>query len=329
MPLPVGRNIEIRNSVRKGLGREPVIEFVDEAALRTVSPSKLRLLIDQGAVSAGKAENIIVEREALERPKIAKPTRAGDYVTGLSAALTMRLRFDSAGVVQYANSQLLSGPFIVSDMYLTSYSGSGGTVTANDLGGVSIGYGSLAARNAADFSVLTMLVNRRYRSDDSFGAAYDFIVPLGGEPHTFSLHPDTYIDASQVVFTVQNKLIVGSTSGYEVELVIVVREVGAVERVEMRPRVSTPRERVERPASVSNRTTEARISGAPVKTVQKSKNNEYMVFLTDREFVVPADQLKTIYKHFVPLAVVPVDEADDARVRIQSARLRRGIIRSF
>ena len=329
MPLPVNKNIAIRNAVRKGLGREPIIRFIDDEYLARAPVGQLQRLIESGTISSGRAEEILASSAAFqpERVVIAKPTRAGDFVTGLSQTFHFEDRV--SGDLAFFTSPSKPGPHILSDISVQYFPEADTEVSYDTpLFNLMVSDTDQGAGSSSAGLPLESIFQRNLEPGGSWPGQNGIAFSTGSRPLVWSSHIDKFINKPVVYYVFQSRTLSINTSS-RVIVTCTIREVGAVERAALRPQAMTAESVVTRKVSTSTKVAASRTSGAPVREVVKSPSGNYMVFLSDREFEVPASRLSSIFSHYNPLAVVPSEEADDARGRVQHARLRRGIIGAY
>lgn len=309
MPLPTSRNIQIRNAVRTGLWKEPVIQFIEEEDITEVSPGRLRALIGRGVVSAGRAEELLdpfVELTSVQKARLAKAVRAGDYITGLSTSYTLRNRSYSGDTPNaYVASPSIPGPHILADVYVTG--GSEASSPAPEYYELGLFHAPTKLASAAELATGTPV----FRGISSPGASVAFgdnflFYTVNDNSPFYSLHPDLYVDRDSTIYTFA--CYGEGQNNSEVQLTLVTREMAPVDRESRKPKVETVIRTITRRAPASSRTASRRLGGASVKTVKAAAS--YRVILSDRQFTVDRARLSTIFRQFTPLAVVPENEGD-------------------
>lgn len=312
MPLPIGRNIEIRNAVRRGLWREPVINFIDEDDLRRASVTRLQSYIERGVVSPGRLEALAGEAAAV---KIAKPTRVGDWLTGLSGSSVMQFNSTVASTY-YSNFAPLPGPFILSQV-IFKFSSRDTVLGSGSHMRLDLRYSGQEAQTAAAFSAATRVFTPAKQSYSQSGFSGYIYVGASMRSEDIVIYPDQFIDLSRVVFNLEITA-TGNTDQW-LTTILTYREVSAVERTRYQPLIEPPYERARYDPPPSGRIRTDRYHGAPSSSVLRSSSRQYRVFLSDREHSVSESELPLVRKWFIPLAIVPEEEADTMRSVVHRA----------
>lgn len=286
MPLPLSRNIEIRNAVRKGLYRPQIIEFIDEADIARLPASRLKALVAQGSITAARVEQAvpvsmvgapsdITHAAAAAKRKPSPPVEAGDYVSGLTQSLNIIIDLSNT----YASTGTLSitGPCVITDITFNHFTPGAAAAVSYD----SACYADLRLSDTphndrvwgsyqeflnATFPIFQTSIASNF---PLYLGAVHLNAPRGeGQLH---IHTDCYIDSDFFYPVLYGCPSPGGLANRRLNCFIQTREVGAAERLRYRPQVKTVTEYISRPpASRAAVVRESRVSGAPKLTVTKS-----------------------------------------------------------
>jgi len=321
MPPPTrAQNIHTKNLVRRGLSPERTFTFIDDDAIAKMSGRDISYAISRGILTVERAAEIIpavLPGQVMPAVTIAKPKRAGDFVTGLSTTYLIRSQgLTNVGVATF-RSQKVSGPCVVVDALLNIGWTSASPVTDNRVI-VDIRY---TLSPPVDNSFLTYAQWVMYPSllrtapqDDIFGSTMPGVYMFLREtPDSRMMHIDTYIPEGDFYFLLGvRSQSVGSSSAYATAA-ITTRSVESVDRAATLPTVRKPITIVTQPPAINVITPFTRSLQNPTVLVPTSPTQLWRVFLPLFEFRVNAKQLKEVYKWYNVLLVVPENEADFRR----------------